>query len=54
MVNSPHLLENLILSNKGMVDRINDGLEIWGKGMFKFTIGDDNGRLHNIRIPDSL
>ncbi len=32
MVNSPHLLDDLILFNKGNVDGINDGLEILGKG----------------------
>jgi hypothetical protein len=53
MVNSPYLLEKLVLSNKGMVDGMNDGLENWGKGTFKFPIRDDNGRLHNIRIPRS-
>ncbi len=53
-VNSPHLLDDLVLSNKGTVDGIYDGLEIKGKGTFKFTIGDNNGRWHNIRIPKSL
>ncbi len=53
-VNSPHLLDNLVLSNKGSVDGITDGLPIKGKGTFKFTIGDDNGRRHNISIPKSL
>jgi hypothetical protein len=53
-VNSPHLLDNLILSNKGTVDGINDRLAIKGREAFKFTIGDDNGRWHNIRIPESL
>jgi hypothetical protein len=47
-------LDNLVLSNKGMVDGINDGLENWGKGTFKLTIGDDNGRWHNICSPESL
>jgi hypothetical protein len=50
MVNSTHLLDNLILSDKGTVDGINYELEIWGKGTFKFTIGDNNGRLHHISI----
>ncbi len=53
-VNSPHLLDDLILSDKGSVDGITDGLPIKGKGTFQFTIGDDNGRQHNIRIPESL
>ncbi len=50
-VNSPHLLDNLVLSNEGSVDGITDGLPIKGKETFKFTIKDDNGRWHNIRIP---
>jgi hypothetical protein len=54
MVNSPHLLENLILSDNGTVDGINEGLDIWGKVTFKFTITNDNGRPHNIHIPNSL
>jgi hypothetical protein len=47
-------LDALVLSDKGSVDGISDGLPIKGKGTFKFTIGDDNGRRHNIRIPESL
>jgi hypothetical protein len=53
-INSPHLLDNLVLSDKGSVDGITDGLPIKEKGTFKFTIGDDNGRQHNIPIPESL
>jgi hypothetical protein len=53
-VNSPHLLEDLVLSNKGSEDGITDGLPIKGKGTFEFTIGDDNGRRHNTRVPESL
>ncbi len=53
-VNSPHLLDDLVLSNKGSVDGITDGLPIKEKGTFKFTIGDDNGRRHNICIPEYL
>jgi hypothetical protein len=53
-VNSPHLLDDLVLSNEGSVDGITDGLPIKGRGTFKFTIGDDNGRRHNIHIPKSL
>ncbi len=53
-VNSPHLLDNLVLSNEGSVDGITDGLPIKGKVTFKFTIGDDNGRRHNICIPEFL
>jgi hypothetical protein len=53
-VNSPHLLDDLVLSNKGSVDGITNGLPIKGKGTFKFTIRDNNGRQHNICIPESL
>jgi hypothetical protein len=53
-INSPHLLDDLVLSNKGSVDRITDGLPVKGKGTFEFTIGDDNCKRHNIRIPESL
>jgi hypothetical protein len=54
MVNTPHLLDDLVLSKEGMEDGINEGLDIWGKETFKVTIRDDNGRPHNIRIPNSL
>ncbi len=47
-------MDDLVLSDKGSVDGITDGLPIIGKGTFKFTIGDDNGRWHNICIPKSL
>ncbi len=53
-VNSPQLLDNLVLSDKGSVDGITDGLPIKGKGAFKFTIGDDNDKRHNIHIPEPL
>ena len=54
MANSPHLFDDLILSDVGRVDGINDGLAILGKGTFKFSITDDDGRVHHIRIPNSL
>jgi hypothetical protein len=54
MVNSPHLFENLVLSNVGKVDGINEGLEIVGKGTFKFKIADNDGRAHIIHIPNLL
>jgi hypothetical protein len=54
MANSPHLFENLVLSDVGKVDGINEGLEIAGKGTFKFKIADDNGRAHIICIPNLL
>jgi hypothetical protein len=54
MANSLHLFNNLILLDVGKVNGINDGLAILGKGTFKFSISDDNGRVHCIRIPNSL
>jgi hypothetical protein len=54
MANAPHLFEDLRLSNKGKVQGINNGLEIKGKGTFKIKIEDDNGRTHEIKIPNSL
>ena len=54
MANSPHLFDDLILSDVGKVDGINEGLAILGKGTFKFNISDDYGRVHRIRIPNSL
>jgi hypothetical protein len=54
MADSPHQLDNLVLSYVGKVDGINEGLEIHGKGTIKIAITDNNGRLHNIHIPNSL
>jgi hypothetical protein len=54
MANSPHLFETLVLSEVGNVDGINDGLEIAGKGTFKFKIADNDGRTHIIHVPNSL
>jgi hypothetical protein len=55
MANAPHLFEELCLdNNKGQVDRINSGLDIVGQGTFKFNITKDNGKVHMIRIPNSL
>jgi len=54
MANSPHLFDNLILSDVGKVDGINDGLAILGKGTFKFSITNDDSRVHHICIPNSL
>ena len=54
MANSPHLFDDLILSDVGKVDGISEGLAILGKGTFKFNISDDDGRVHCIRIPNSF
>jgi hypothetical protein len=54
MAGYPHLFVDLQLSDKGEVEGINDGLKIMGKGTFKFKIEDDNRRMHEIEIPNSL
>jgi hypothetical protein len=54
IANSPHLFDDLILLDVGKVDGINEGLAILGKGTFKFNISDNDGRIHRIRIPNSL
>jgi hypothetical protein len=55
MANAPHLFENLHLTNDvGEVNGIGNGLAIKGKGTFKFSIKDDNGNIHTIKIPNSL
>jgi hypothetical protein len=55
MVNSPHLFEDLKLSDsKGEVDGISEGLAIKGTGTFKFILMDNNGKVHIIRIKNSL
>ena len=54
MANAPHLFEDLVLSNVGTVDGINNGLAVKGMGTFKFRIADDSGGVHVIRIPNSL
>jgi hypothetical protein len=55
MANKAHLFEDLRLNkDKGQVDGISDGLEIAGKGTFKFLIKDDEGKQHTICIKNSL
>jgi hypothetical protein len=54
MANSPHLFDDFVLSDVGKVNGINDGLAILGKGMFKFKIADNDGRVHVIKFPNSL
>jgi hypothetical protein len=55
MVNSPHLFKNLTLTkDTRQIQGINEGLAIEGGGTFKFTITDDSGQCHTIRIPNSL
>jgi hypothetical protein len=55
MVNDPHLLKDQCLtSDREQVDGISNGLDKQGEGTFKFSIEDDKGKVHTIRIPNSL
>jgi hypothetical protein len=54
MVNAPHLFEDLKLEEVGEVEGIKLGLDIKGRGIFNFKIADDNGKIHEIKILNSL
>jgi hypothetical protein len=54
MANSPHLFDDLILSDVDKVDGINDGLANLSKGTSKFSISNNDGRVHRICVPNSL
>jgi hypothetical protein len=55
MANAPHLFEDLHLTDDaGEENGIGDRLEIKGRGTFVFSLADDNGRIHTIKIPNSL
>ncbi len=54
MAGYPHLFEDLRLSDEGKVEGINNGSKIMGQGTFEFKIEDNNGRTHEIKIPNSL
>jgi hypothetical protein len=55
MANKAHLFEDMRLhKDKGQVNEISNGLEIAGKGTFKFLIKDDEGKQHTICIKNSL
>jgi hypothetical protein len=55
MANKARLFEDLRLNkDKRQVNGISDGLAIAGEGTFKFTIKDDEGKQHTIRIKNSL
>ena len=55
MANDPHLFKDLRLtSNRGQVDGIGKELETQGEGTFKFSIKDSNGKVHKIKVPNSL
>ncbi len=54
MVNAPHLFKDLKLGDVGEVEGIKSGLDIKGTGTFRFKIKEDNGKTHEIEIPNSL
>ena len=55
MVNDPYLLEDLRLTgDRVQADGISNGLYKQGDGTFKFSIKDDEGKVHTIKIPKSL
>ncbi len=55
MANAPHLFKDLhLINDAGEVNGIGDGLAIKGKGTFMFSLKDDNGKIHTIKIPNSL
>jgi hypothetical protein len=54
MANSPYLFDDLILLDVGKINGINKGVAILGKGTFRFSISNDDGRVRHICIPNSL
>ncbi len=55
MANAPHLFEDLRLTpNHKKVDGIGEGLEVKGTGTLVLRIQDNDGKMHTIRILNSL
>jgi hypothetical protein len=55
MANAPHLFKDLHLdNNNGQVEGIKSELDIAGQGTFKFNIADNDGKIHAMKIPNSL
>ncbi len=55
MANSPHLFENLRLTDRGtQVQGIGEGLQVEGMRTFVMRINDDDGKTHVVKIPKSL
>jgi hypothetical protein len=50
----PDQFEDLMLDTGQLVQGIQGGLSIKGHGTFKFSIKDDEGMVHMIKIPDSM
>jgi hypothetical protein len=54
MVTQPDQFEDLILHTGQSVQGVQGGLSIKGHGTFKFSIKDDKGTVHMIKIPNSM
>lgn len=55
MANREEYFEDLVKeTDGGEVGGISDGLQIKGKGTFCFDLEDDEGKIHKIKIPNSL
>ena len=55
MATRPEHFDDLILMKKdGIVEGNEGGLAIKGKGTFKFNIEDNHGKVHHIKIPNSV
>jgi hypothetical protein len=54
MAKAPHLFENLKLTKIGEVEGIKQGLVIRGIGTFKFKLKDNDGIMHEIKVPNTL
>jgi hypothetical protein len=54
MAYAPHLFGDLKLKAVGEVKGVKQGLDIKGRGTFKFRLEDDTGKMHKIKIPNSI
>jgi hypothetical protein len=55
MANNPHLFENLEVAPQGQhVSGIAAGIEIRGVGTYIMRLQDNQGKMHEIKIPNSL
>jgi hypothetical protein len=54
MANILHLFEDLHLNEQGaQVQGIGEGLQVKGRGTFVMRINDNDGKTHEIKIPNS-
>jgi hypothetical protein len=54
MANAPHLFEDLKLTKRGEVKGIKQELVIRGIGTFNFKLKDNDGKTHEIKVPNTL